>query len=71
MLIIRRLNCFDAASGTVILSQWQFGAQVGKEFSPNLCTGRPLTERTIPDATSIQFNPPDDEHIILKTCRGF
>ena len=26
------------------------------ENSPNLCTGRPLTERTMPDAASIQFN---------------
>jgi hypothetical protein len=47
MLIIRRLNCIDAASGIVTLSQWPSGAQV--------CTGRPLNERTIPDAASIQF----------------
>ena len=25
-------------------------------LSLNLCTGRPLTDRTIPDAASIQFN---------------
>jgi len=27
-----------------------------EQFSLNLCTGQPLTERTIPDAVSIQFN---------------
>jgi hypothetical protein len=42
MLIIRRLNCIHAASGIVILSKWPSGH--------NICTGRPLTERTIPDA---------------------
>ena len=30
MLIIRRLNCIDAASGIVTLSQWPPGAQVCK-----------------------------------------
>ena len=28
MLIIRRLNCIDAASGIVTLSKWPSGAQV-------------------------------------------
>jgi hypothetical protein len=36
MLIIRRLNCIDAASGIVTLSKWPSGAQVEREFSPNL-----------------------------------
>ena len=53
----RRLNCIDAASGNVLLVAV-------------LCTGRPLTESTIPDAASIQFKTPDDEHIMLETCRG-
>ena len=55
MLIIRRLNFIDAASGIVILSKWPSGAQV-RENSLNMCIGRPLTERTIPDAASIQFS---------------
>jgi len=33
MLIIRRLNCVDAASGIVTLSQWPYGAQVERESS--------------------------------------
>ena len=55
MLIIRRLNCIDAASGTVLSVS---GRPVHKlvENSPNLCNGRPLIKRTIPDAASIQFN---------------
>ena len=47
MLIIRRLNCVDAASGIVTLSKWLSGAQVERErseFPVNLCTGQPLTE---------------------------
>ena len=45
MLIIRRLNCIDAASGIVTLSQWPSGAQDDH-----------LLRVTIPDAASIQFN---------------
>jgi len=44
MIIIRRLNCIDAASGIV------------SGHPVHLCTGWPLTERTIPDAASIEFN---------------
>jgi hypothetical protein len=59
MLIIMRLNCIDAASGIVSQSVavrctgWE---RTALQFSLNLCTGWPLTERTIPDAASIQFN---------------
>ena len=56
MLIIRRLNCIDAASGIVTLSKWLSGAQVEREFFLNLCTGGHLLRVTIPDAASIQFN---------------
>jgi hypothetical protein len=27
-------------------------------------------ERVIPDDVLIQFGPPDDEHLLLETCRG-
>ena len=66
MLIIRRLNCIDAASGIVTLSNWPSGGQVEREreFPLNLCTGRPITEsgETICFINTIQ--PPDDEHIM-------
>ena len=45
MLIIRKLNCIDAASGIVTLSKWPSGAPDGH-----------LLRLTIPDAASVQFN---------------
>ena len=45
MLIIRRMNCIDAASGIVTLSKWPSGAPDGH-----------LLRVKIPDAASIQFN---------------
>ena len=45
MLIIRRLNFIDAASGIVILSKWLSGTPDSH-----------LLRVTIPDAASIQFN---------------
>jgi hypothetical protein len=42
MLIIRRLNCIDAASGIVTLRQWPSGAQVERELqSSSLSTCAP------------------------------
>ena len=35
MVIIRRLNCIDAASGAVTLSKWPSGAQV-ERFSKHV-----------------------------------
>ena len=45
MLIIRRLNCVDAASGIVILSNWASGAPDSH-----------ILRVAIPDAALIQFN---------------
>ena len=45
MLIIRRLNCIDTASGIVILSKWPSGTPDSD-----------LLSVTIPDAASIQFS---------------
>jgi len=70
MLIIRRLNCTDAAPGIVTLSKWLSGAQVEGELSSlsNLCTGQPLGDNTRCCINTIQ--PPNDEHIMLETRRG-
>jgi len=43
--------------------KWPSRAQVER----SLCTGRPPTGVTIPDAV---FRPPDDVHIVLETRRG-
>ena len=52
MLIISMLNCIDATFGIFLLVS---GLPVHR--FRDLCTGRPLTERTIPDAASIPFTP--------------
>jgi hypothetical protein len=72
MLIIRRLNCIDAASGIVTLINLPSGAQVERELR-SLSTCAPdghLMRVTIPDAALNTIQPPDDEHIMLLTCRG-
>jgi len=40
------------------------------EFSLNLCTGRPLTESDGTRCCISTIQLPDDEHIMLETCRG-
>jgi hypothetical protein len=55
MLIIRRLNCTDAASGIVTIIKWLSGAQVERDFSLNLCPDTQLLRVTIRFAVSIQF----------------
>ena len=54
MLIIRSVNCIDAASGIVTLSKWLSGAQVEREL------------REIDDSRSCinTIQPPVDEHIM-------
>jgi len=59
MLIIRRLNCIDVASGIVTLSKWLSGA-------PNSY----LTESDETRCCINKIQPPNDEHIMLETCRG-
>ena len=60
MLTIKRLKFIDAASGIVTLSKWSSGAQVHRTASES-------------DDTRCRINtiqPPDDERIMLETCRG-
>ena len=59
MLIIRRLNCIDAASDTVTLSKWPTGTQAERESCSSLSTcalDGHLLRVTILDAASIQFS---------------
>jgi hypothetical protein len=58
MLIVRRLDYIDAASGIVTLSKWLHGAQVERERSSlSICVpDSHLLRETIPDSASIQFN---------------
>ena len=57
-------------SGIVTLSKWPSGAQVETELSLNLSTGRPLTENDDTRCCINTIQRPDDEHIMLETCRG-
>ena len=71
MLIIRRLNFIDATSGIIIHNKWPSGAQVEREFSLNLCTGRPLIESDDTRCCINKIQSHDDEHIMLETCRDY
>jgi hypothetical protein len=69
VLIIRRLNCTNTASGIVTLCKWPSGMQVEK-FLLGLHTGLPLTES---DYTRCRINTIDPlmmSTYLLETCRG-
>ena len=59
MLIIRRLNYIDAASDIVL--------SVSARPVHRTATDREDDTRCCINAVQ----PPDDEHIVLETCRGF
>jgi len=59
MLIIRRSNCVNTASGIVTLSKWPSGALDGH-----------LQRVMIPNAVLIQFDLLMMSTALLKTCRG-
>ena len=62
MLIIRRSNCINTASGTVLC--------VSDRPVCSLHTGWSLTESTVPDAVLIQFDLLMMGTELLETCRG-
>ena len=59
MLIIRRSNCINTASGMATLCKWPPGAPDGH-----------LQRVTIPDAVLIKFDLPMMSTTLLETCRG-
>jgi hypothetical protein len=59
MLIIRRSNCFNTASGIVTLCRWRSGVPDGH-----------LQRVTIPDAVLIQLDLLIIRTTVLETCRG-
>ena len=63
VLIIRRLNCIDAASGIVLLRENSVPSQ------PVHRTGTDWEDDTRYCINTIQ--PPDDEHVMLETYRKF
>jgi len=70
LLILRRANYINTASGIVTLSKWPFSAQVEKEllsFSTCALKGH-LLRVTIPDAVLIKFDLLRMRKILLETC---
>ena len=59
MLIIRRSNCINTASGIVTLCKWSSGAPDGH-----------LQRVTIPDAVLIKFGLLMMNTTLLETCKG-
>ena len=62
MLIIRRSNCINTASGIV--------SSVSDRPVCRLHTGRSLAESTIPDAVLIQLDLLMMSIVLPETCRG-
>ena len=56
----------NTPSGITHSSGWLSGRPVGRTGKPD---SHPL-ECVIPDGVLIQVGPPDDEHLLLETCRG-
>jgi hypothetical protein len=56
VLIIRRSDCINTASGIVILCKWTSGAS--HDY---------LQRVTIPDAVLIQFDPDDENDVARNT----
>ena len=69
MLIIRKSNFINTASGMVTLYKWPSGAQVERELSQSV--HRTATYRvTIPDSVLIKFGLLMMSMTLLETCRG-
>jgi len=68
VLIIRRSNCINTASGVVFSVSDRPVCRF--QFLINLHTGRSLTENTIPDAVLIQFDLLMMSTELFETCRG-
>ena len=70
VLIIRMSKLYYTASGIITPVSGRPVHRLGEESSLNQCTGRPPTQCDDTRCCIIQFRPPDDEHIVLETCRG-
>ena len=69
VLIVRRSKLYYTASG-IITPVGGRPVHRLREDSLNLCTGRHTYRCDDTRCCIIQFLPPDDEHIVLETCRG-
>ena len=69
MLIIRRSNFTNTASGAVTLCKWPSGIQVENSLSTYMPYGH-LQRVTIPDAVLVKFDLLMMSTTFLETCRG-
>ena len=63
-------TCVNTSSGITHSSGWVSGGPVGRKLLP---TGTPDNHPlvcVIPDDVLRQVGPPDDEQLLLETCRG-
>ena len=65
MLIIRRSNCINTASGIVTLCKWPSGMQV-EHFPLDLHTEGPLTENDDTRCCISTIWRPDEEHDVVR-----
>ena len=70
VLIIRSSKVYYTVSGIITPVGGRPVYRLREECSLNLCTGRPPAECDDTRCCIIQFRPPNDEHIVLETCRG-
>ena len=71
VLIIRRSNYINTSSGMVSLFKWLLGMAVRKElqFPPDRHTRQSLTQTNHTRWCINTIRSPDDEHLMLETCR--
>jgi hypothetical protein len=62
-------NCINTSSGITHSGECLSAVPV-KSFLLTGTADSHSPECVIPDDVLIQFGPPDDEHLLLKTCRG-
>ena len=71
MLIIRRSNCINTSYGMISLCKWLLGMPVRRElqFPPDRRTKQSLTKTNHTRWCINTIRSPDDEHLMLETCR--
>jgi hypothetical protein len=63
-------NFINTSSGVTHSGEWQSDLSVKRKLLLTGTSDSHSPECVIPDDVLIQFGPPDDEHLLLETCRG-
>jgi hypothetical protein len=62
-------DCINTSSGITHSGGWLSDVPVKRKLLTGTSDSHP-PECVIPDDVLIQSGPPDDEHLLLETCRG-